>query len=246
MFTILVQGEELTTLSCVVPAIIDLCLHLEEFKRHQEPEVCEAAALLLWEIKRCFRKYTDPGDADHESMLIVANSLDPWYRLLLSRAQLECAKQELFKKLKEAAREKNGASSSSENESTSHDIIIQNCEEPPTKRFRHLNRILQEKWKEGLRKTSAIPVGKAEVQRCFQTVESIVEKVDPITYWTSHEQSYPLLSLVAVDILTIPASSAPIEQVFSTAGESTASKRIRLSDQNLECEILLNKNRHFL
>ena len=63
MFTALVQGEEF------ILSIMDLCLHLEEFKRHQEPEVCEAAALLLWEIKRHFRKYTDPGDADHESKL---------------------------------------------------------------------------------------------------------------------------------------------------------------------------------
>ena len=83
-------------------------------------------------------------------MFIVATSVDPRYRLLLSAVQ--CAKQELFKKLREAAKEKNGASSSSENESTSHDIIVQDCEEPPTKRFRHLNRILEEKWKEGHRK----------------------------------------------------------------------------------------------
>ena len=246
IFTALVQGEEFTTLSCVVPAIMDLCLHLEEFKRNPEPEVCEAAALLLRELKRRFRKYTDPGDTDHESIFIVATSLDPRYRLLLSAAQLDCVKQELVKKLKEAAREKNDASSSSENELTSHDIIVQDCEEPPTKRFRHLNRILEEKWKEGLRKTSAIPLEKAEVERYFQTVESVVEKVDPITYWISHEKNYPLLSSVAVDILTIPASSAPIERVFSTAGESTAGKRNRLSDRNLECEILLRRNRHFL
>ena len=115
---------------------------------------------------------------------------------------------------REAAREKNGASSSTENESTSHDIIVQDCEEPPTKRFRHLNRILEEKWKEGLRKTSAIPVEKAEVERYFQAVESAVEKVDPIVFWISHEEKYPLLSSVAVDILTVPASSAPIERVF--------------------------------
>lgn len=51
-----------------------------------------------------------------------------------------------------------------------------------------------------------------------------MEKVDPIVFWISHEQKYPLLSSVAVDILTVPASSASIERVFSTAGESTAGK----------------------
>ena len=47
--------------------------------------MCEAAALLLRELKRRFRKYTDPGDTDHESVFIVATSLDP--RLLLRALQ---------------------------------------------------------------------------------------------------------------------------------------------------------------
>lgn len=60
IFTALAQGEEFTTLSCVIPAIMDLCLHLEEFKCHPDPEVCEAAALLLRELKRHCRKYCIP------------------------------------------------------------------------------------------------------------------------------------------------------------------------------------------
>lgn len=100
--------------------------------------------------------------------------------------------------------------------------------------------------KEGLRQTSSLPPGKAEVERYFQSVESAAEKVDPLTYWIDQEDQYPLLSAVAVDILAIPATSAPVERVFSTAGESTVGKRNRLSDKNLECEVLLRKNRHFL
>lgn len=103
--------------------------------------MCKAAALLLRELKRRSTKYTDPGDTDQETIFLVATSLDPRHRLLLSGAHLECAKQELLKTLKEAAKEKNRASSSSENESTSNDTVVQDCEEPPTKCFRHLNQI---------------------------------------------------------------------------------------------------------
>ena len=48
-FMTLVQGEEFTTVSCVLPAIVDLTLHLDE--RKQNPEVAEAAQVLEKELK---------------------------------------------------------------------------------------------------------------------------------------------------------------------------------------------------
>ena len=39
----------------------------------------------------------------------------------------------------------------------------------------------------------------------------------------------------------IPTYSAPVEHVFSTAGESTTGKRNRLADRNLERKVLLRK-----
>ena len=77
-----------------------------------------------------------------------------------------------------------------------------------------------------------------EVTRYFETVESLADSVDLLEYWESQSHEYPLISAVAVDILAIPATSAPVERVFSSAGESTAGKRNRLSDKNLEREVL--------
>lgn len=51
---------------------------------------------------------------------------------------------------------------------------------------------------------------------------------------------------VAFDILTISASSAPIERVFSTAGHVLSGKRNRISGQNHEGEVLIKKNKSFL
>ena len=123
---------------------------------------------------------------------------------------------------------------------------VGDLQEPPTKRFRHLNRILDEKLKEGMKKKSVNPPGHAEIERYFDTVENLREVVDPITYWKNQSQDYPLLSTIAIDVLTVPASSAAIERVFSTAGDSTTGKRNRLADKNLEREVLLKKNKHFL
>ena len=140
----------------------------------------------------------------------------------------------------------NGSSQSSDNSSPAHEIGYEVGEEPPTKRFRYLQRVIDQKFKEGMKRKSVNPPGHAEVERYFDFVQVLAESVDPLAFWESLMQEYPLISSVALDILTIPASSAPIERVFSTAGESTTGKRNRLADQNLEREILLKKNKHFL
>lgn len=102
--------------------------------------------------------------------------------------------------------------------------------------------------KEGLKQKSKHPPGKSEIDRYFDSLEPLAaaDDADPFEYWLSQQATYPLLSSIAVDILTIPGSSAPVERVFSTAGESTMGKRNRLSDHNLEREVLLRKNKHFL
>jgi len=50
------------------------------------------------------------------------------------------------------------------------------------------------------------------------------------------EPGYPLLSGFTMDVLCIPASSAPAERTCSSAGESTSGRRNRLSEENLERE----------
>ena len=97
-------------------------------------------------------------------------------------------------------------------------------------------------WKES---KSKLPPGKVEVERYFESTDCLADNADPIEYWLNHQTTYPLLSLVAIDTLSISGSSAPVERVFSTAGDSTIRKRNRLSDHNLEQEVLLKKNKHF-
>ena len=57
---------------------------------------------------------------------------------------------------------------------------------------------------------------------------------------------FPLLSLLAQDVLSIPAASAPVERVFSTAGAASSGKSGRLSGENLEIKVFLQRNRAFL
>lgn len=71
-------------------------------------------------------------------------------------------------------------------------------------------------------------------------------QLDPIQYWVNKVDSYPLLSPIACDILTTPASTAPVERTFSVSGEATKGRRNRLTDYNLERETLLRKNKIYI
>ena len=64
--------------------------------------------------------------------------------------------------------------------------------------------------------------------------------------WCAELQRFPSLSLMSLDILGIPAASAAVERVFSTAGVATFGRSGRLSGENLETKVLLQRNRIFL
>ena len=51
---------------------------------------------------------------------------------------------------------------------------------------------------------------------------------DPIRYWASKRHEYPRLSLMALDVLTVPAMSAECERLFSAVGLMVTSRRHRL------------------
>ena len=241
VFTQLISGEDFTTLSSVYPAIVELKMHLEEFSKQNEVRV--AVKVLLSELTRRFQKFTDPSDECHDPLFLMATALDPKYRLLLNPVQVESPKSTITQEIHNLTTFDELESTSSSGEgSPSH--TISTIAEPPAKCFRHLDKVLQMIWKEQVKKKSKLPPGKVEVD--FESTDSLADNTDPIEYWLNQQVTYPLLSSVAIDILCIPGSSAPVERVFSTADDSTIGKRNRLSDHNLEWEVLLKTNKHFL
>lgn len=142
-------------------------------------------------------------------------------------------------------------SSSSEGEGNGNSpsqAISYECETPPPskKRFRILESVIQQRWQETLKKSTKRPPGQIELDHYLNTLESAKENADVLQYWVDLQLQYPLLSKLAVDILVIPASSAPVERVFSTAGDSCGGRRNRLTDANLEREVLIKRNNHYL
>lgn len=53
----------------------------------------------------------------------------------------------------------------------------------------------------------------------FTSTKSIISVENPREWWAQNQKDYPRLSQMALDILAIPAMSAEVERVFSSAGK---------------------------
>jgi len=63
---------------------------------------------------------------------------------------------------------------------------------------------------------------------------------DPLQWWSQKASKYPILSHLAKKILCIPATSAPVERLFSVAGLTIAADRTRLLAENAEDLVFLH------
>ena len=57
---------------------------------------------------------------------------------------------------------------------------------------------------------------------------------NPANFWKEHMKKYPVLAKLAKECLAVPASSAPVERLFSIAGKVFTPERCRLTDSRFE------------
>lgn len=65
-------------------------------------------------------------------------------------------------------------------------------------------------------------------------------------YWSTKEKVFPNLFQLAKQYLTILASSAPVERLFSQAGRIITPERGKLSDENFLKLMNIRSNMHFI
>jgi hypothetical protein len=65
------------------------------------------------------------------------------------------------------------------------------------------------------------------------TQEQFEQGGNPISYWISLRPKYPSLAHMAIDVLTIPASSCECERLFSELGDLLEPRRRRIGSQLL-------------
>ena len=68
------------------------------------------------------------------------------------------------------------------------------------------------------------------------------EEADPLSFWKSHAEKYPSLAKLVPNYLCIPASSAPVERLFSIGGKIFRPDRCCRTDTNFENLMFLRCN----
>lgn len=66
---------------------------------------------------------------------------------------------------------------------------------------------------------------------------------DPLTYWSLNEVRLPTMSKLAIQYLALPASSAPVERLFSIAGKVFRPDRCNMSDKNFQALMFVKCNK---
>jgi len=84
---------------------------------------------------------------------------------------------------------------------------------------------------------------KAELIRYIQVCSDEEEEADCLGFWKRNAKVFPRLYLVAMRVLSVPATSTPVERVFSHGGLIMRPHRARLSARTLSSLIFLKCNR---
>ena len=242
-YTQLTSSEDTTSISMVVPVIMELRLHLEQMSSvHRLGQI---VATMLGELERRFGYIINPTMGNFDPLYIICTFLSPAYIEILNDEQVAAAKTHLVKQLNPLVNR------SHDEEPTQAEATPRTSDptaEPPPKKFKHLQELLKEKQKaKSNASCSTLSEEKAEVEKYAQSdyTGSIDEDEDCFSFWREKKEMYPLLSSLAFDLLST-ASTAPVEQIFSIGGDATTGKQNRLTDFNLEKEIFLTKNKRYM
>ena len=286
-YTQLASGEDMSTISMVIPIIMELNMHLDEMKNR--PGVSTACTVLKDAMHKRFDKVLKPNVVNSqdtfEKVYVATTFLDQRYRDLLDENQLKAATT--FLSTLATSSEFQSTRASTEHEETLHTeeqeqtakyptisqenekltmngtcnvstiMLDQNTSDPvlpparkKAKTFKYITNILASKRKDNNSQpqTVVLPI---EDEVAIYLRHPVIEEhnaldFDPLSYWSSNYAKHPLLSSLAESLLTIPASSAPSERVFSAAGIAMMGGRNRLDKHNLEREVLLKKNKFVL
>ena len=121
------------------------------------------------------------------------------------------------------------------------------CEAAPSKVPRLFSKYLLHRQKSTIqanKETNARNELAYYVERMKEGSEAPFTGNNPLQFWKDHKAKMPKLSRLDHRVLTVPASSAPVERVFSKGGFIMRPHRARLSGSRLSTLIFLKSNLH--
>lgn len=171
-------------------------------------------------------------DLEKEELLDMATLLDPRFRT----TYIDASKLEVVKK---RAVSEISALCNSTTEEAGPSAVQENT--PPKKKM-----TLGAFYKNSAPSTTPHPQSeKTKLETELATyflIPDIEPDTDPLEWWKLHQPNFPRLSLLAKKYLSIPATSAPSERVFSVGGGIVTCNRACLKPEVVDRLIFLAKN----
>ena len=263
------DNQEEATISRVIPGIIFLDSHLNHQLIHaNDTEVHQTANELLFNLRTKTNYLLNPGSEGFDEIYLAATCLDPSVHSLLNQDQINIG----YNFLKELSNdyEVDEENSDTEAAKASSFISFDSIAGPPKKNVRTsrgnkrgkpihqyfkddddsnlFDEFLANNMNRGAVACSKLDKELAEWTQ-FVAQKTVSSKTGGIEFWTKNPSitgNFPLLKKIAVDVLSVPSNAYDIENIFVTAGHVCEGKRIRVSAENLESQVLLRTNRPFL
>ena len=82
--------------------------------------------------------------------------------------------------------------------------------------------------------TAAVNSSKLVSYLDCDTVNQLHDEFDILRWWHEHKLTYPVLSIMAKDILTVPVSTISLESMFSLTGRIIEERQRRLKSKKVE------------
>nr|XP_055027515.1 E3 SUMO-protein ligase ZBED1-like [Misgurnus anguillicaudatus] len=225
-FTDALSGESYVSVSCIKPVLhlFKTSLLLPEEEDLELTKTIKANIMRYLESKYC--------DLEKEELLDIATLLDPRFRT----TYIDASKLEVVKK---RAVSEISALCNSTTEEAGPSAVQENT--PPKKKM-----TLGAFFKNSAPSTTPHPQSeKTKIETELATyllIPDIEPDTDPLEWWKLHQPNFPRLSLLAKKYLSIPATSAPSERVFSVGGGIVTCNRACLKPEVVDRLIFLAKN----
>ncbi|KAJ4932943.1 hypothetical protein JOQ06_029781 [Pogonophryne albipinna] len=248
--TDLTQGEKVVTLSAALPCVLSLNSHLNSMlntTRHLAGFVKALQKSLQRRFRGIFANVRmddsdsaqPAGDLPFGDMVYMMSALlDPSFCFFWLEQDV-LAPDEVKSEVKEMIMDLVLA------EARKVTILAESCsgednkdEEPPDK----TPRLFTGYRKKSKKKDDHVSSVKAELIRYIQVCSGEEDEADCLVFWKRNAKVFPRLYLVAMRVLAVPATSAPVERVFSHGGLIMRPHRARLSARTLSSLIFLKCN----
>lgn len=238
--TNLVQGENVVTASVVIPCLHGLRQALDSLSTTYNSRMLIA---LQTSLKKRMSKY------EEQEGFILATLLDPRFKLkwCQNEEQKSKSKEILLKRAQQITLPNSNQHISGSGELETEERNEDN--EPPSKRKKAessqlLSYIFNEQRSEAVSETTKTSL-QVEISS-YLSKPCLKENDDPLQFWGKQNADYPSLARLPACYLAIPASSGPVEKLFSISGKIFRPERCRLTDIHFQQLMNIKCNAHLL